>query len=94
MKLDLITRILEGIPGVRKDGGSYLIAEEADVSLYLGAPSELLTLPRVARITPSADLVIIETHKSERYFFAVDTVIGIKFGAGEAKTGGRGAGFR
>ena len=92
-KLELITRILDGVPGVRKEGGAYLLPEHPEVSIYLSLSAELLTVPRVARVQPTADLIQIETHKGETYLFTADVVAGAKLGAGDTKAGRASAGF-
>ena len=93
-KLELITRILDGVPGVRKEGGAWLLAEHPEVSIYIGMPSEVLTVPRVARVTSGADLTTIETHKGEVFLFATDLIAGAKFAAGEGRAARTSAGFR
>jgi hypothetical protein len=94
MKIELITRVLDGIPGVRRDGAVHLIPDEVEVSVFIGLPSEVLTVPRVARAELHADLLSLETHKGERFHFAVEDVAGLKSSAPEKQSGGRGAGFR
>src|SRR6516165_3393369 len=55
MKLDLVTRVLDGVPGVRKEGAAYLIPDDLEVSVFIGLPSEVLTVPRCARVEPSRE---------------------------------------
>jgi hypothetical protein len=93
MKVDSINRILEAVTGVRKDGGSYLVPEENDLSVYIGFGSEVLTVARVARVTPQAELVVIETAKGERFYFPPESIAGVKLGQVESK-GPRSTGFR
>jgi hypothetical protein len=94
-KLELITRILDGVPGVRKDGAAWLLPEHPEVSIYVALPAEVLTLPRVARVTATADIAVIETHKGESFLFATDVIAGAKFGSSDGKpAGARSAGFR
>lgn len=93
-KLELITRILDGVPGVRKEGGAWLLAEHPEVAIYISMPSELLTVPRVARVSCSADLTTIETHKGETFLFAADLIAGAKYAAGDARSARASAGFR
>lgn len=94
MKLELLTRILDGVPNVRKEGTAWLVADEADLSIYIGLPSEVLTIARVSRISTATDLLTVETGKGERFYFTHDMVAGLKVGPSEHKGGGRGAGFR
>ena len=93
-KLELITRILDGVPGVRKEGGAWLLTEHPEVSIYVSMPSEVLTVPRAARVLCSAELTTIETHKGETYLFATDLIAGAKYSAGEGKSSRASAGFR
>lgn len=93
MKVELIHRILDGVSGAKKDGGAWVIPEEVDVSVFIGLPSEVMAVPRVARAEATADLLTVETHKGERYYFAVEDVAGVKCGAPEKRSSGRGAGF-
>ncbi len=93
MKIDSIGRILDGIGGVRKDGGTYLVPEELDLSVFVGLGAEVLTIPRVTRLTPTPDLVTIDTVKGDRLYFPPDFVVGMKTGVTELK-GPRATGFR
>lgn len=93
-KLDLINKILDGVPGVRKEGGAFLLAEHPELSIYIAMPSEVLSVQRVARVVAGAELTSIETHKGETYLFATDSIAGAKFGAGDGKAARSAAGFR
>ena len=94
MKVDSLSRILDGVTGVRKDGGAHLFPEDVDVSIFIGLPAEVLSLPRVARLTSTPDMVTIETAKGERYYFAPEVIVGVKVGGAENKAHPRGPGFR
>ncbi len=95
MKIEQITRILDGVPTLRKDGAAYLVPDEVDVAVFISLPAEVLTVARLSRIEPSAEVLAVETHKGERYFFATQDVAGFRAGAGEKQHSGRGgAGFR
>jgi hypothetical protein len=94
MKIELITRVLDGIAGVRKEGHAHLIPDDVEVSLFIALPSEVLTVPRVKRAELQADLLVLDTHKGDRFHFAVEDVAGVKSGTPEKQAGGRGAGFR
>jgi hypothetical protein len=93
MKTELMTRILDGVPNLRKEGAAYLVPDDLDLSVFIGLPSEVLAVPRLARIEPAAELLTLETHKGERYYFATADVAGLKTGASEKRASG-GAGFR
>jgi hypothetical protein len=94
MKLELIQRILDNTAGVRKDGAAYLVPDEIEVAVFIGLPSEVLTVPRCARFEATADLLTIDTHKGERFSFAVADVAGFRASGQEKRAGGRSAGFR
>lgn len=94
MKIELLQKILDGTPGVRKDGAAYLVPEEIEVAVFVGLPSEVLTVPRCARIEVQPELLLLETHKNERYAFALSDIAGVK-ASGQAKSpANRSAGFR
>lgn len=94
MKIEQIARILDVVPGVTKDGANWVIPDEIELSVFVGLPSEVLTVPRCARVEGSPDLVGVETHKGDRFWFAVADVVGVKSSAPEHRSAGRGAGFR
>ena len=94
MKVESLTRILDGVAGVRKDGGAHLFSDETDVSIFIGLPAEVLNLPRVTRLTSTPDMLTIETSKGERFYFPPEVVVGVKVGSPETKAHPRGAGFR
>lgn len=93
MTHELLTRVLDGIPALRKDGAAYLVPDDLELAVFVALPSEVLSVPRLARLEPTAELLIAETHKGERYFFATKDVAGVKIGAPEKRSTG-GAGFR
>jgi hypothetical protein len=94
MKIEHIQRILDGVAGIRKDGAAWLVPEDVDVTVFIGLPSEVMGVPRVARAEAAGELLVLETHKGERYYFAIADVAGVKHGPGEKRSAGRGAGFR
>lgn len=94
MRLDWITRALDGLPGLRRDGSDYLVPEEIDLSIFISLPAEVLTVARIARLVVSAEILIVDTHKRERFCFALDSVAGLKSQTSERAAGNRSAGFR
>lgn len=93
MKLELLARIFDTLPGVRKEGTSFLVPDQVEVSVFVGLSSEVVTVTRVARAETAADLLTLETHKSERFYFPMADVAGVKCSAPEKRTTGRSAGF-
>ena len=93
MRLEQIVRILDGLPGARKDGAAYVIPDSVELSVFVALPSELLTVARIARIDLSAELLSLDTMKGERIHFAPEHVAAIKSTPAARAVGNRGAGF-
>ncbi|MSP62465.1 MAG: hypothetical protein EXR72_19455 [Myxococcales bacterium] len=94
MRTETITRILDGVAGVRRDGAAWLIPEEVEVSVFIALPAEVLNVPRISRVEAVGDLIILDTFKGERFHFAAENLAGVKSAASEKRTANRGAGFR
>jgi len=88
----MLGKVLDGAPGIKKDGSNYNIPEEVDATLFVALGQEVLQLTRVAKIDLGGDAVRMLTHKGETFFFPPDHVVGIKLGAPE-KVNKHGAGF-
>lgn len=93
MPLIHVAKILEALPGVKKDGAAYAIAEEQDAQAFINLGQEVLQIPRLARVEITADLVTLSTHKGERFFFPPDLLVGLKLGASTSKSPRSNAGF-
>jgi hypothetical protein len=93
MPLIHVTKILESIPGAKKDGAGYQLPEELDANAFIQLGPEAMQIPRIARVELTDDLVILVTHKGERFFFPPDRLVGLKLGAPTAKTARLSAGF-
>jgi hypothetical protein len=94
MKAEQVERILDGIPGVRKEGAAHLITEEYETSLYVSLPAEVLTIARIARVERGADILTVETHQGDRYYVHLETVAMVKVSTPNKHGAPRGAGFR
>jgi hypothetical protein len=95
MKIELLTRILDGVAGLRREGPAWLVPDDMELAVFIGLPGETLIVPRLSRIEPAAELLTVDTHKGERLFFALDAVAGVRSSAAEKHASGRGgAGFR
>jgi hypothetical protein len=94
MKIDVLNKVLEGVPGVRKDGPSWLVPEETELSFYIALPAEVLSITRISRAIATPDLLTLETAKGERFYFTHEVVAGLKVGVSDVKSLGRSAGFR
>jgi hypothetical protein len=94
----LLEHVLETLPGARKDGAAFLLAEELDVTLYVSLGEEVLQISRASRVefsgTASNGRVLsVLTHKGERFYLPPERVIGLKTGVTH-KPVALGAGFR
>jgi len=87
-----LTKILDSTSGVKKDGASYLIPEELDVNVFIALGQEILQIPRLQRVE-GGDVLVLITHKNERFYFPPDQVVGLRIGGPEAKARNSGAGF-
>ena len=87
-----IDKILSTAPSVKKDGNAFVFPEETDATAFIALGQEVLQIPRIAKVEVSSE-VVFHTHKGERFYFAVDQVVGLRFGAVESKNRHAGAGF-
>lgn len=67
----------EGIKAGAK--GVFTIPEEREAACLVGAPGEMITVGRVAKIDPGATTIALETTKNERFYFAYEVVVGLRF---------------
>jgi hypothetical protein len=93
MLFQTMGKILES-NGVKKDGSAYLVADTADATVFISLGYEVLSIQRVARVDTVGDLIALATHKGERFYFAPEQVVGLKFGALETGMPRSQAGFR
>jgi hypothetical protein len=89
----LLGKILDGAPGVKKEGTVFLIAEEVDATAFISLGQEVLQIQRLSRVELGSDFLRLTTHKGEAFFFPPEEVVGFKFGAPE-RASRPSAGFR
>ena len=70
MKTDLLNKILGAEPNVRREGDSYLIGDEVELTVLLDMGHEALQVAKVRRVTVHSDYFVLETQKGERVFAA------------------------
>lgn len=94
MKIDLLHQVLEMEKAVKREAkGVYTIGEDVELTVLLEMGQEVMSVPKVRRITSQAEMLILETLKGERYYVGPDTgVRGLKF-AEQENNKLRGAGF-
>lgn len=80
-----LENVLSELPGVRKDGAAYLFSEELDVTLYASVGEETLQVSRASRIELGPEVVVVLTHKGERFYLPTDRFVALKTGSA-AKT--------
>jgi hypothetical protein len=90
----VLAKILETLPGVKREGTAFLLPEELDTAVFVSLGQEVLQVPRVARVELGTDVVLFVTHKGERFYFPPEQVMGLKFGGPDAKMTRLNAGFR
>jgi hypothetical protein len=89
----ILPKILDSAPGVKKDGTSYVIAEEVDATAFVALGQEVLQIQRLSRVDIGAEMLKLLTHKGESFFFPPEQLVGFKFGAPE-RANRPSAGFR
>jgi hypothetical protein len=88
-----IGKVLDSTAGVKKDGAAWLIPEELDTTVFIALGHEVLQIPRLQRVELGADIMSFVTHKSERFYFPPDQVVGLRVASPESKSGRSSAGF-
>ena len=95
MKTELLSAMLDGQKGVRKDGGAYVLDESIHATFFVGGSVEVMSVQRVLRVDLGRETCALTTAKHERFFFPVEAILGFKLEESpeKARTPG-GAGFR
>lgn len=95
MKSDLLTAMLDGQKGVRKDGNSYVLDESVHATFFVGGSVEVMSVQRVVRVEFGKDVVTLATARRERFLFPIESLLGLKLEeATETPKAAGGAGFR
>lgn len=93
MKPELLNKIFAAETSVRRDGESYLIGDDVELTVLLDMGHEALQVAKVRRVTIQPELLVLETQKGERVYAASQGgVRAIKFAASDASKA-RGTGF-
>jgi hypothetical protein len=88
----VLNKILDGVPGVKRDGAAYLLAEDLECTAFIALGAEVLQVARVLRFDVAGELVTLSTQKGERFFFPPEQIVGLRLG-GEGKAAKLSAGF-
>jgi hypothetical protein len=95
MKSELLTTMLDGQKGIRKDGNSYVLDESVHATFFVGGTVEVMSVPRVVRVELGKEICTLSTARRERFLFPVDALLGVKIEeATDTPKSSGGAGFR
>jgi hypothetical protein len=87
-----LTKVLDGAPGVKKEGATFIIAEEVDANAFVSLGQEMLQLQRLSRVEIADEVTKFQSHSGEVFYFPIEQVVGFKFGSPHRAK--HGAGFR
>jgi hypothetical protein len=93
MKLDQLTEIFVKQGQARKDGASYALPAEVEVTLFVALAGETVQVPRVVRLEVADPFVYLDTARSERFVLGPEDVRLIKIDRSETARHKGGAGF-
>jgi len=93
MTHDTIGAILGDVPSVRREGDTFVLPAEAEATVYVGTPGNLLNVDKVGRVDLAKGYLVLETSKRERFYFDYADIIGLKLDLPEPGRVGRGTGF-
>ncbi len=95
MTAGVLSQILDGQKGVRKDGSAYVLDENIHATAFVGAGGgELMSVVRIVRMDLGKEIIALATAKHERFFFPYDMILGLKLEESQEKKAPGGAGFR
>ena len=75
-----------------KGGQSIAVPEGRDATFFVGAPGEVLNVPKVVKLELRDQYLYLQSGKDERFFFAYEDVLGFRM-IGAATARERPAGF-
>jgi hypothetical protein len=82
MTSELLTDILAKHGDCERTGDTFAVPGAMAVTLFAALASEPLIVERISSITLDPKLVIVETSRSERYFFAYEDVRALRIHRG------------
>jgi hypothetical protein len=77
MTKDTIVLVCEA-EGLKANADALAIPEERDATFLIGAPGEILTVGKIAKIELRDKYLCLQTAKQERFFFTYDLVLGLR----------------
>jgi hypothetical protein len=94
MKRETLADILGELQSARRDGDNFALGDGAEATLFIGAGAAVMSVGKVQRLELRRDFVLLESTKSERFYFGYAEVVGVKLESTGEKPGSRGTGFR
>jgi hypothetical protein len=94
MKIELLTAMLDGQKGVRKDGSAYVLDESIHATFFVGGSVEVMSVPRVIRVELGKEICALLTAKRERFMFPAESILGLKLEESTERPTAGSAGFR
>jgi hypothetical protein len=94
MKLDHVGEVLSKHIGAKRDGATFLIPVESEVTMFVALTGETLAVPKVIRVEIAEPMIICDTSRGDRVVFYADDVRAIRSEKGEGGRRERSAGFR
>lgn len=93
MILDVLVETLTKHLGARKDGNTFLLAADSELTLFVAVGGDTLTVPRVDRLEVVGTLLVADTPRGERFVFPWEDVRAVKVARADGSGRERGAGF-
>jgi hypothetical protein len=94
MKIELLTAMLEGQKGIRKDGTAYVLDDSIHATFFVGGSVEVMSVPRVIRVELGKEICTLTTAKRERFLFPIEALLGLKLEESTERPTAGSAGFR
>jgi hypothetical protein len=91
MTREILALALES-EGLQSGNQGYAVPENREATFFVASPGDVFPIERVARVELRDKLVLLENAKRERYYFAYESVLGVRMLASAAARE-RAAGF-
>ena len=91
MTREILALALES-EGLQAGNQGYAVPENREATVLVASPGDLFPIERVSRVELREKLVVLENAKHERFYFAYESVLGLRLVASAAARD-RAAGF-
>jgi hypothetical protein len=85
----VITDLLTRYGNCTRDGQALTVADDTDLTVFVGLGTEPLIIERVVRIDLEEQVLVLSTARRERYAVAHEDVRSLRFGSREPSAGYR-----